>query len=47
MYKNGKMRPVGTILRMGGGDIREIMVGVNFTKTYCKCFGKYHKVPPV
>jgi hypothetical protein len=32
MYINGKMRPVETILRMGGGEIRENDGGHDFNK---------------
>jgi hypothetical protein len=31
MYENGKMRPVRTILRMGGGRIRENDGGGEFS----------------
>jgi hypothetical protein len=45
MYENGKMRPVETILRIGGGGIKENDRGVNSTMTYCKNFGKCHNGP--
>jgi hypothetical protein len=44
MYKNGKMRPVETILRMAGGGIKENDGGVNLTKIYCKHFCKCHNI---
>jgi hypothetical protein len=46
MYENGKMRPVETLLRMGGGKIKENIGEVNLTKIYYKYFCKYHNVPP-
>jgi hypothetical protein len=36
MYLNGKMRPVGTIPGMGGGEKAMI---------YCKTFCKGHNIP--
>jgi hypothetical protein len=41
MYENGKMRPVKTILKVGGGKI------INSTTVYCKHFCKCHNVPIV
>jgi hypothetical protein len=38
MYENGKMRPVETISRMGGGGIKENDGGMNSTLMYCKNF---------
>jgi hypothetical protein len=38
------MRPVETILRMGGW-VKENDGGVNLTKLYCKNFCKCHNVP--
>jgi hypothetical protein len=38
MYKNGKMRPVETILRKGERRERRMVEGVNSTKIYCKYF---------
>jgi hypothetical protein len=47
MYENGKMRPVETVLRMGGEGIKKNDGGINLTKIYCKHFCKCHNVPPV
>jgi hypothetical protein len=47
MYENGKMRPVETILRMGGREIKENDGRVNLTKIYCEHFCKCDNVPPV
>jgi hypothetical protein len=47
MYENGKMRPVETVLRMGGEGIKKTDGGINLTKIYCKHFCKCHNVPPV
>jgi hypothetical protein len=38
MYENGKLRPVETILRIGGGGIRRMMEGVTLTKIYLSTF---------
>jgi hypothetical protein len=44
MYKNGKVRPVGTIPKMGvGAGIKENDVTTIYRKNFCKC----HNVPPV
>jgi hypothetical protein len=45
MNKNGKMRLIESILRMGGGRKRRMMEGVNLTKIPCKHFCKCHNVP--
>jgi hypothetical protein len=47
MYENGKMRPIETIVRMGGGRIKENDGGVNLTKIYSKHLCKCHNVSPV
>jgi hypothetical protein len=44
MYTNGKMRPVETIPRMGGGGKKENDGGVNSTMIHYKNFCN---VPPV
>jgi hypothetical protein len=46
MYENGKMRPVETILRSRGEEIKENDGGAEFDKLYCKNFCKCHNVPP-
>jgi hypothetical protein len=46
MNENGKMRPVGTILRIEEGEIKEDDGGVNLTKIYYKHFCKCHNVHP-
>jgi hypothetical protein len=46
MYENGTMRPVETVLRKGGGEIKE-KDGGGKSKIYCKHFCKCHSVPPV
>jgi hypothetical protein len=47
IYKNGKMRPVETILGMERGRIKENDGGVNLTMIYCKNFCKCHSIPPI
>jgi hypothetical protein len=47
MYENGKMRPVETILRMEGKEIKENDRRVNLTRICCKHFYKCHNEPPV
>jgi hypothetical protein len=44
MHENGKMRPVETVLRMGGREIKE-SDGGGESKIYCKHFCKCHNVP--
>jgi hypothetical protein len=46
-YENGKMRSVETIARMGEGQIKRMMEGMNSTMIHCKKFCKCHIVPPV
>jgi hypothetical protein len=49
MYVNGKMRPVETVPRMGGGEIKENDEGGEFIVIYlvhCKNFCKCHKCTP-
>jgi hypothetical protein len=46
MYKNGKMRPIETILRMEERDKR-MMERVNLTEINCKHLCKCHNIPPV
>jgi hypothetical protein len=41
------MRPVETIIRIGGGSINENDWRVNLTKIYRKHFCKCHNVSPV
>jgi hypothetical protein len=43
---NGEMRPVETVLRIGGEGIKEDDGGANSTMTYCKHFCKHHNVLP-
>jgi hypothetical protein len=45
MYSKGKMRPIETIPRMGGGEgQRRLREGVNLAKIYCKHFCECHNV---
>jgi hypothetical protein len=46
-YKNGKMRPVETLLGRQGRLNKENDGIVNSTIIYCKNFGKCHNVPPI
>jgi hypothetical protein len=46
-YKNGKMRLVETISRLGGESIKNNDEGMNSTMIYCRRFCKYHNVPLV
>jgi hypothetical protein len=46
MHENGKVRPVETVLRRGGRDIKEKYGGIA-CKIYCKHFSKGHNVPLV
>jgi hypothetical protein len=48
MYENGKMRPVETVLRIGGGEVKENDGRGEFKlDIYCKHFCNCHNVPPV
>jgi hypothetical protein len=46
MYENGKMRHVGTIPKMGGGEIKKNNAGVNSATIYYKNFHKCYNVLP-